>query len=89
MTSVHKSILIEWVLDAIIAHNGSASIAEIAEHIWRNHEQQLRNSGDLFYTWQYDMRWAAFQLRRTGKMKAAALSPVGRWEARTLSVTSK
>ncbi|SDW39046.1 hypothetical protein SAMN05444006_10397 [Allgaiera indica] len=25
-------------------------------------------SGDLFYTWQYDMRWAAQNLRGAGKL---------------------
>jgi len=36
--------------------------------------------GDLFYTWQYDMRWAATKLRRDGKLKAATRSPKGTWE---------
>ncbi|MGH7899842.1 MAG: hypothetical protein ACREQQ_17940 [Candidatus Binatia bacterium] len=30
----------------------------------------MKQAGDLFYTWQYDLRWAAKRLRDVGKMKA-------------------
>ena len=40
-------------------NGGSAGIVEICKHIWQFHEAEIRNSGDLLYTWQYDMRWAA------------------------------
>ncbi len=29
----------------------------------------LRDSGDMLYTWQYDIRWAAQQLRNEGTLK--------------------
>ena len=35
------------------------------------HESELRASGELFYTWQYDMRWAAQRLRDTHKLTYA------------------
>jgi len=35
---------------------GETSIVRIAKHIWDCHEADLRASGDLFFTWQYDMR---------------------------------
>ncbi|WP_031326568.1 hypothetical protein ACTTAL_13080 [Rhodobacter capsulatus] len=57
-----KSDLVVWVQDALKDHGGIASIVEVARHIWMNHEPDLRASGDMFYTWQYDMRWAAQRL---------------------------
>lgn len=49
--------LTEWILDALRANGGKASVPDIARWIWLNHEEDLRASGDLFYTWQYAMRW--------------------------------
>lgn len=62
-----KSNLKQWVYEAVLANGGRSSIVEVAMYIWDNHEQELRQSGNLFYTWQYDMRWAATMLRRDGK----------------------
>lgn len=67
-----------WVLEAIIAHRGEASVLEVAKHIWMNHRDDLQASGDMFYTWQYDMRWAAQTLRRERKL---GLSPNRKWVA--------
>ena len=64
-----KSFLKSWVKDALRHHGGSASILDVAKYIWINHEGDLRNSGDLFYTWQYDMRWACTALRREGAVE--------------------
>ena len=47
--------LCEWVIEALRAHNGRARIVAICKHIWEHHERELKRSGDLFYTWQYDM----------------------------------
>jgi hypothetical protein len=57
------------VHEALIALGGNAPLARVAEHIWKKHEVDLRASGDLFYTWQYDMRWAAQRLRDAGKLQ--------------------
>lgn len=75
-----KSDLQIWVRDAIRASGGSAKLVTVARHIWLEHEAELQASGELLYTWQYDMRWAANQLRRAGIMKSVALSPTGIWE---------
>jgi hypothetical protein len=61
-----KSELKVWVRDALRQHGGSASLLDVAKHIWSHHESDLRGSGDLFYTWQYDMRWACTELRKDG-----------------------
>lgn len=75
-----KADLPDWVEAAIKAHGGSARLLEVAKYIWDNHESDLRRSGDLFYKWQYDMRWAANQLRNSGVMKPVATSSAGVWE---------
>jgi hypothetical protein len=68
------------VEDAVRSHGGSASLVEVARYIWENHESDLRKSGNLFYRWQYEVRWAATRLRRTGVLKPATASPKGVWE---------
>ena len=60
-----------WVLDAL-KHLGPATVPQIAKHIWDNHERDLRQSGDLFYTWQYAMRWAGQKLQMDGKLRKGA-----------------
>jgi len=58
------------VLEALKANGGSARVVEVCKYIWGNYEADLRSSGDLFYTWQYDVRWAAQKLRDSGKLRA-------------------
>ena len=53
----------DWIVEALTAHGGSADIVQICKHIWEHHEAELRQSGDGFYTWQYDMRWNGQKLR--------------------------
>jgi hypothetical protein len=68
-----------WVSAALAEHGGQAKIVDVARHIWQYHESDLRASGDLFYTWQYDMRWAAQKLRDEGKAAAPEGLPRGTW----------
>lgn len=75
-----SQVLEEWVLEALHRLGGGAHYIIIAKYIWDHHENDLRKSGDLFYRWQYDMRWAAKVLRLQGKLKQAAESPRGIWE---------
>jgi len=75
-----KADLADWVYDALVALGGKSRIAPVARHIWQNHEPDLRSSDDLFYTWQYDMRWAAQHLRDKGKCKRSSDTPRGVWE---------
>ena len=64
----------------LIALGGQATIIKVCKCFWNTHENDLRKSGDLFYTWQYDIRWAATELRKNGTMKSAKDSPKGIWE---------
>jgi len=83
MTTLSRDDLKQLVLDAISASGGSASIVDVAKHIWQDHEPDLKASGDLLYTWQYDMRGAATRLRDEGKLASADGSPKGIWELAT------
>lgn len=56
-----------WVIKAL-EDLGPSPVPRIAQHIWENHEPELRSSGDLFYTWQYAMRWAGQALQQEGKI---------------------
>ena len=75
-----KHDLRDWLVEALKANGKSATIVDVCKYIWNKYEDELKASGDLFYTWQYDVRWAATELRKTGKMKPANISPQGVWE---------
>ena len=74
-----KEDLQDWVIESLNLFGGKASIITICKKIWEKHEAELKKSGDLFYTWQYDVRWAAQTLRDKGILKAAKSSPKGIW----------
>ena len=63
---VTRDMLTVWIIDALRANRGSAQYADIGKHIWKTHEEELRNSGDMFYVWQYDLRWVCEKLKKNG-----------------------
>jgi len=69
-----------WVIDALRAHGGRATIIEVCQHIWEHHEGELKSSEDLFYTWQYDVRWIAQELRNSGALRPVHGSRSQPWE---------
>ncbi len=71
--------LCDWVIEALKANGGRARIVEICKHIWEHHESDLRKSGDLFYTSQYDVRWAGQKLRDDGALMPAYGNRSGPW----------
>lgn len=74
-----RNDLDNWVVDALTSLGGKGTIVEIAKYIWDNHESDLRDSGNLFYTWQYDFRWSGKRLRDQNIIKPAETSPSGIW----------
>lgn len=76
----NRHLLDGWVIDALRALGGKGTIVAICKWVWDNHQHDLQNQGDLFYTWQYDIRWAADRLRRERNLTAASVSPQGLWE---------
>jgi hypothetical protein len=65
---VTRDVLEGWVVEALRASHGVGSPASVAKYIWQHYRTDLEASGDLYYTWQYDIRWAAQRLRDTGKL---------------------
>lgn len=80
-----KDDLRKWVIQAIDANGGRAGLIEVARHIWENHETELKAHGDGFYTWQYDMRWAAQDLRNKGVLANAKATKRGIWERKIIT----
>ena len=74
-----KEDLQEWVMEAIEGLGGGGTVVEVSREVWRRHEEDLREAGDLFYTWQYDIRWAAQALRDGGRLMPADQAPRGVW----------
>jgi hypothetical protein len=74
-----KADLRDWVVDALDELGGQGSVVDVCEVVWRRHEPDLRRSGDLFYTWQYDIRWAAQNLRDAGLLASMKDSRRGPW----------
>ncbi len=70
----------EWVIRALRDSGGRARLIDVAKHIWQHHSEELKNAGDLFYTWQYDMRWAATKLRKKGQLKPDSSVSRGVWQ---------
>nr|WP_320050203.1 hypothetical protein [uncultured Desulfuromonas sp.] len=68
-----------WIKEALMELGGQGHLIEVAKIIWIHHEHDLRKSGDLFYTWQYDMRWAANKLRASKDILPVKDSPSGVW----------
>lgn len=75
-----KHDLLDWVIEAVKELDGAGSVVEVCEVVWRRHEPDLRLSGDLFYTWQYDIRWAAQSLRDDGQLKSMDGRRKGLWQ---------
>lgn len=66
-----KTMLRPWILEALEQLGGEGSVVDVCRVVWQRHEHELRAQGDLFFTWQYDIRWAAQQLRDEGRLQRA------------------
>lgn len=75
-----REIMKKWVLEALQALGGQARIIDICKKVWEAHEQDIKESDDLLFEWQYEIRWAGSLLRKEGLIRSASLSPRGIWE---------
>jgi len=75
-----KEELVKLLEDALIANGGSGNIVQLCRWVWEHQIQHLSKNDNLFYTWQYDIRWAATKLRRMGIIKDVQQSAMGVWE---------
>ena len=81
----------KWVLEAVKSNGGEATLTQVAKHLWDNHEDELRSLGSGFYSWQYDMRWAAQYLRDEGVFapRIPLLAEFGAYKLRGLNRDAK
>ena len=70
--STKKHDPMPWVVEALGELRWRGTVVEVSEVVWERRELDLRNSGTLFYIWQYDIRWAAQSLRDSGRLKPIA-----------------
>ncbi|PWB89586.1 hypothetical protein C5688_15100 [Methylocystis sp. MitZ-2018] len=77
---MNREDLVLIVEKAVQSYGGSASVVQVAQYIWKHHEPELKAAGNLFYTWQYDMRWAALKLRKMRRLAGAKVAPKGHWQ---------
>lgn len=68
---IARTQLPDLVLEALRASGGLGTPTSVAKFIWEKHRAELESSGDLLYTWQYDIRWAAQKLRNAGVLVKA------------------
>lgn len=85
-----RNDLPDLLYKTISSLGGKASMMDIFREFWRLYISKLSPTDDMFYTWNYDIRWAATKLRKEGRMKPAhskenprkltSESPKGVWE---------
>lgn len=75
-----RSDLLDPVIEALKNHKGRAHLTVVTKDIWDKHQDEIVASANLRYTWQYDIRWVAYTLRKTGRLKPAVKPYTGIWE---------
>ena len=75
----YRETLQTWVWNALDELGGRGTVVEVAKKIWIKHETDLKSAGDAFYSWQYDMRWAAQKLRENGKIGFRKVGKLNKW----------
>ena len=77
---IRKQDMTILVIDALESLGGGGTIVEVAAEIWKTHKDDLEASGEIFYTWQYDMRWARHRLSEEGKLRTKSKGRESFWE---------
>ena len=65
---VTREDLVPWVVDGLKANGHKVHFIEVAKHLWAHHRRELEGSGDFFFKWQYEMRWAGDQLVKAQRL---------------------
>lgn len=73
-------MMTDWVVESLRSLGGKASILDISREVWKTHEKDIREGGDLLYEWQYELRWAGDLLRRKGVLRPSSEVARGVWE---------
>jgi hypothetical protein len=59
----------EWLCTAMKELGGSGTVLDIAKKIWELYSFEIIASGEkMLYSWQYDFRWTATNMRKKGKL---------------------
>tara|TARA_B100001964_G_C13830327_1_gene421312 strand:+ start:323 stop:589 length:267 start_codon:yes stop_codon:yes gene_type:complete len=77
---IGKKDMICILVDALEFLQGKGTIVQVSKVIWENYNKELKSSGDIFYTWQYDMRWARHKLQKEGKLDTHMVNGRSIWE---------
>lgn len=68
MTRKDLPNILYQILDEL---GGRAKMMDVFKSFWTKYKNVLKETDDIFYTWNYDIRWAATQLRKENRMKPA------------------
>jgi hypothetical protein len=55
---INRNTMTVWVIEALQELGGSDKLINILKKVWEKHGEEITASGDMFYTWQYEIRWA-------------------------------
>ena len=72
-----------WIVSALQHYMGQAHHIDVAKWIWQNKRDELYEMGDMFYIWQYKIRWAATSLRQDKVLLPADECASGTWALRS------
>ena len=78
--SSNRVVMKEWVLSALKSLGWRVTIVAVAKVVWEDNWPTIEKNGDMLYTWQYDLRWAADILRREGQLRPTSRVNKGVWE---------
>lgn len=78
-TMLSKQDLPRLVVESLRRLDGSGTVLDVCKDVWDTNQAELRASGYIFYTWQYDIRWAAQKLRDDGTLEPTARGSRSRW----------
>ena len=81
MRRFSRADVADWIVEALKALGGEAHMHVVAKKLWEQNGHRLTTDDAMFYTWQYDMRWAAQNLRDEGRLNNSGNSdlPKGVW----------
>ena len=83
MSKIDRNGIAELVTKALENLGGSAHIHDVSKELWSLLKKRgITEKDDIFYTWQYDMRWASHKLRNSGNLQKSNISnlPKGYWK---------
>ncbi|MGB7159978.1 MAG: hypothetical protein WBD40_18070 [Tepidisphaeraceae bacterium] len=74
--NIDRHVMTDWVVEALSSIGGRGTILDVCRQVWMLHGPEIERSGDMFYKWQYEIRWAADLLRKEARLR----SEKGQWK---------